>query len=74
MKLVRIICKDRIDFKMSAPPGSRVRGFCDICISGFIAFLAFLLCGFSQYAKSLSLESRGISGPCFRRGGSKRLL
>ena len=43
MKLVRIICPEEIDFKMSAPPMSRMHGFCDICVGGFTAFSAFFL-------------------------------
>lgn len=49
---------------MRAPPMARVRGFCDIYVGSVLAFTAFLLCGFSRCAKTLGLESRGISGQC----------
>ena len=43
---------------------ARVRGLCDIYVGSVLAFTAFLLCGFSRCAKTLGLESRGISGQC----------
>lgn len=56
------------DLQTHAPFGSRVHGVCDVCSGGFIlAFSAFLLCGFSLFARALSLESRGVPGQCFRR-------
>lgn len=64
MKLVRIICTEKKDFKMSAPPTSRMHGFVTFSV---VVYCPFLLFGFSQCAKSLDLESRGVSGLSFRR-------
>ena len=69
MEIIRTICKEKLDSKTRAPPVARVRGFCDIYVGSVIAFTAFLLCGFSPCAKTLGLESRGISGCCLRRDG-----
>lgn len=71
MKIVRTICKEKLDSKTSAPPMARLHGFCDICVGSVIAFTAFLLCGFSQCAQTPSLESRDVSGLCLRRDGLK---
>lgn len=63
MKLVGIIWTEKRDFKVSAPPTSRMHGFVTFSGVVLVPFSALVfLC-----ARSLGLESRAVSGLSVRR-------
>lgn len=71
-KLVRISYRKKIDFKMRAPPTSRMHGMGFVTLALAVVLPScFCAVWFSQFAKSLSFESSGVSALCFRRDGLK---